>query len=441
MKKISIIIVFIVAISILSGCSTTIEGDKALNNKEWIDDIEYLDKTLKSEHPDLFRYVSEKAWNKSINKLKLDINNLSDIDISLRIAQIISLINDAHTNMDILNILTPIEGKAISKKDVVEFPIDCEYFEDGLRVIACSSEYKEVLGYKLLSINNTEIGEVIQSISTLVSYDNTQSAIEQSKEFINIYEFLKFLEIIDTNEAEYMFENDNKEKIRLKVRALKNDDINYVSLNKKEPKINEKPEGESDFYWFNHFKEDNILYLKFNKCFSSTSKGITKEQKETYPDYYSFQSKLTDKINSIDFNKFIIDLRENKGGSRAIVYDMSAMLKNRTNLRGDDIVIITGKKTGSAAVELAWKIQSDLDAIVIGEETGGNVNLFGTDGYSITLPNSKLMIRYPSSIIVNYYGYSGGVKPNIVIKQTYENYIKGIDDCYEYIKSQNSLDI
>lgn len=87
----------------------------------------------------------------------------------------------------------------------------------------------------------------------------------------------------------------------------------------------------------------------------------------------------------------------------------------------------------SAGAILAWRLQNELGATIIGEETGGNVNMFGTEGEFITLPNSKIKVKHPYSFRELKAGYNGGVKPDIEIKQTYKNYINGIDDCYEYV--------
>lgn len=437
MKRLNCIIIFILVIIILPGCSIATNEKKKLSNEEWIEDINYLDNTLKSNHPDLFKYISQEKWDKSIDTLKSDVNNLSDKDTSLRIAQIITSIGDVHTFTDILNLLVPIGEENIDNEDIVEFPIKVEYFEDGLRVVECDSKYKEILGYKLISINNVDINEIIRKISTLMSHDygNEQFAKEQSKKYMNVYEILRFLDIIDENGAEYVLENDNNEKIELKLNPLKNKDINYVSLDTKEFKTNEKPQNESDFYWYKFFPEDDTLFLKFNRCSSNTVSGISDTQKETYPNIYDFLDRLMNEIDNGDFNKLVIDVRENPGGSPKVVDAMIETLKYRVNIEDKNLFVITGKRTGSAAVEFADKFQDHLGATVVGEETGGSINLFNTLNEVITLPNSKLDIASSYYFKNRKNGYIGGLKPDVVIKQTYQNYLYGTDDCYEYIRT------
>ncbi|MDK2562440.1 S41 family peptidase [Romboutsia sedimentorum] len=437
MKKIIFIMIFIFSTIVLSGCSSTIDGEKSLDNKKWIQDIEYLDKNIRLKHPDLFRYISEEEWKISLKKLKSDVVKLSDVSISLRIAQIISQIKDAHTSTDVLNLLTPIGKEKIEIEEVIEFPIKFEYFKDGLRVIECDSQYKDILGYKLLSINNVPTDEVIKKVSTLNSYDNEQFAKLRAKKCMSIYEFLKFLQIVDGDETQYVFENENKEKTNIKVKAIKNKEVNYVNLEKKESEISEKSEQKNDFYWFKEFEKDNILYFKYNRILTKQGPNIDKENAHNYPDYYEFERNLIDKINNDKFDKIVIDLRNNRGGAFALVDSLISKLKYRTYLNDKDIIVIQGKETASAGAILSWRLQNKLDATVIGEESGGNVNMFGTEGEFITLPNSKLIIKYPYSDVTCKDGHVGGVKPDVKIIQTYENYINGIDDCYEFIKNLN----
>ncbi|WP_373599301.1 hypothetical protein [Paraclostridium bifermentans] len=46
------------------------EKTREISIDSWKEDISYLDETLKETHPDLFRNISEKEWNKDISSLK-----------------------------------------------------------------------------------------------------------------------------------------------------------------------------------------------------------------------------------------------------------------------------------------------------------------------------------------------------------------------------------
>ena len=423
------------SITMLVGCSSSIVGIKRLSNENWIEDIDYLDTTMKYSHPDLFRNVSEKKWNQSINKLKQDVSELSDIDIGLRISQIISLIQDDHTRIDMYSLMSPIGKDTISYEDVAAFPLRYDWFEDGLRVTSSLGDYKELLGCKLISINNMSTDEIIKKLCSVVSYDNDQSAKYQAIRYISIYEVLRFLDVVDKEEATFVFEDDNKEEVTLKLKPKITKDIKLVSLENKLLKTDEKPKGARDEYWFKPIQEDNTLYFQYNFCISNNAMFLNEKERNKYPNFNEFEKELIGCINSNDFDKFVIDLRKNSGGSVELTSDLIMKLKQLTDLEKLKIYVITGKSTLSAGAISAWHLKNNLDVTIVGEETGGNVNLFTTfpEDDIVELENSKLIIRHASDYTNFKPGYKGGVKPDVEIKQNYDDYIKGIDNCYEYI--------
>lgn len=437
MKKLRRLVTIFLALSItmLVGCSSSIVGIKRLSNEKWIEDIDYLDTTMKSSHPDLFRNISEEKWDQSINKLKEDVGELSDIDIGLRISQIISSIQDNHTGIDMYSVMTPIGKEKIGYEDVVAFPFRYEWFEDGLRVNSCSEDYKEVLGCKLISINNISTDEIIKKLFTIVSYDNEQSAKSKAIRYMSIYEVLRFLDIIDKQEAVFVFEDDNKEEVTLNVKPQLNKDIKFNSLDHKLFKTEEKPEGARDAYWVKPIEEDNTLYFQYNSCISDNAMFLNEKERSKYPNFYEFEDELIDSINNNNFDKFVIDLRKNAGGSMELTSHLIMKLKEHTDIEKLKIYVITGKNTFSAGAISALQLKENLDVTIVGEETGGNVNLFSRypEDDIIELKNSKLVINHSSSFVDYKPGYKGGVKPDVEIKQNYKDYINGIDNCYECI--------
>lgn len=434
MKHLFIVIVLMTTM-IFTGCSSHTNEERVLTDAQWIEDIDYLEERLRYFHSDLFKFISEDEWNKNIENLKSEVPQLSDISIKLRITQMLASIGDAHTVLLPGDIFLPVpstlplDENPADIEGIVEFPIKCDFFDDGLRVVECDPKYNEVLGYKLISINNIDIGDITSDISTLIAYDygNEHKGIQHANKFLNIYEVLKFYNIVDSDKAEYVFEDDNDERVKLSVKAKENENINYVGANKKEMKTNIMPEGAYDEYWYSSFKEDDILFFKFNRF-------ITDSTGKEYPNFDDFLEGLLEEINSNKCEKLVIDVRENGGGSTKVLNALVENINYRTDLEGEDIYIITGKKSGSASVTLAFNMQSKKGATIVGETTGGNVNLFSAGG-QIELPNSKLKPVISSTPRINKEGYNGGVKPNIEVKQNYEDYINGIDTCYEYIKN------
>lgn len=409
-----------------------------MTNAEWIEDIQTLDTELREKHPNIFKYISEESWSKNIENLKSDLSHLSDTDIILRISQIVNTIGDGHTFIHPKDLLKPIDEENLSPETLLEFPIKGDYFNDGFRIVECGSNYQKILGSRLIAINDIDINTVLNDVSTLISgdYKNNQHPLAYAKLFINSYDVLKFFKVVDSTNAKFTFENNNGEEIILNLKAIENKKINYISPNKKEMKTNIIKGVENPYYWYKNFKEDNVLYFKYNTFLKNYFLFRDNLLYELLPDFREVQERLITEINNHDYSKFIIDLRNNQGGDVNILNAMISMFKFQTDLKGEDIYVITGKQSASASVTLAWELQSKLGATVVGETTGGNVNIFTTVSQKIELPNSTLKITHPFKESIYDKDHIGGVVPDFEVIQTYEDYINGIDTCYEFIKNK-----
>ncbi|MCR8747193.1 S41 family peptidase [Romboutsia lituseburensis] len=315
-KLISLLLVLSVILS--TGCTKfNTKLDKKLSNEQWVEDIEFFSKELKSRHPNLYLNISESEFDKEIKNLKENINFLSDIEISIKLEQILSMLKDAHTNISLIEMITP-PGEAKSYDNMQIFPITYKWFDDGLRVYSCDSKHKEILGLKLVSINDIELNEIIKKVSTTYSYDNNAGLKSGITKYISVYEILKFLDIVDNNSAKFVFEKENGDKYITNLDTMNFKNVNYINLStliKNESEISTKPTRSYDDYWFKYIEKDNILYFQYNKCINNNSSWLTDEEKRKAPDFYKFVDDLITSINSTSFDKFVIDLRNNPGGT------------------------------------------------------------------------------------------------------------------------------
>ncbi|MGL5750554.1 MAG: S41 family peptidase, partial [Paraclostridium sp.] len=255
------------------------------------------------------------------------------------------------------------------------------------------------------------------------------------KFFINSYDVLSFFNVVDNTNANFTFKNDKGEEINLNLKAVENKKINYISSNRKEMKTNIIEGIENPYYWYKNFNEDNILYFRYNAFLNNYYLYKDTVLYDILPDFREVQESLIAEINKKNYSKFIIDLRENGGGDNNILNAMISMFKFQTDLKGEEIYVIIGKETFSASVVLAWELESKIGATVVGETTGGNVNLFTTVSQKIELPNSNLKITHPFKESTYDKNHTGGAVPDYEVIQTYEDYINGIDTCYEFIKN------
>jgi hypothetical protein len=192
----------------------------------------------------------------------------------------------------------------------------------------------------------------------------------------------------------------------------------------------------ANLYWYKYIEEENTLYFQYNACIDRTvAKRYGYEDYESYPKFDEFSKELITAITNNKIDKFIIDLRNNTGGDSSLMTDLAEKLSNIETLKkSDNIFVLIGRETFSSGVFACIDLKNCLSPIFIGEPTGGNVNGYG-DIKFLTLPNSKLKVSYSTKLFTLSNMYDSNFMPDVNVEQSFDTYIKGIDDVYEEVKN------
>lgn len=415
-----------------SGAKSTATNDGTntiLTKDQWAEDIDYLKQNLSEKHSNVYHTIEKQDFEKKFSNLKKDVPTLKDYEIRLNMAKIVASIGDAHTSLN------------LDFKDGRGYPFGVLWLGRDLKVLAIDKEYKEIIGYNLIAINNMPIKEVIAKINTLISHENDQWLKVINVKYVLMPEVLTFLNIIKDDKAEFAFSDDKGNVRKLNLSPKTSTELNIVyarDLTTKKP-LNMQQDNStlySNLYWYKYIPEDKIMYFQYNQCIDrDIARSMGFKDWEQYPEFSKFSDELIKALNVKEVEKFIIDLRNNTGGSSKLMSDFAGKLYDVKKLKEQGkVFVITGKKTFSSGVMACLTIKNSTKALFFGESTGGNVNGYG-EVTDITLPNSKIQI----SCSTKYFGlspeYKEGFTPDVTIEQSFNNYISGIDDVYEAIKS------
>ncbi len=432
-SKICILIV-VVLIIINSGCDSYNEKVSNTNTvmglsvQHWIEDIDYLHLTLPLKHKNLYHSIKKEDFDKEIQDLKNDVPKLKDSEIKCRLAQIVALIGDAHTSLN------------LSYNNSSSYPIEIWWFGDDLRVITTNKEHKDILGKKLTHINGIPIYEIMNKTDSLISHENNQWLKVFDVQYVVMPDVLKLLGITrgDINEFTFKDDSNSTSKYKLSPEALTSE--NTVSVNDEMPVKPLRLQYDygsfaDNLYWYRYIPEDKILYFQYNNCVDrdiAQESGIKDFQK--YPDFEMFSEGILKAIAENNIKKFVIDLRENTGGNSVLMSNLAHKLADIEKIKGKVFVII-GRKTFSSGVFAAVDLMNETNAIFYGEPTGGNVNGYG-DLRTLILKNSKLQISYSTKYFSISNKFIENFIPNVEVNQTFNDLKNGIDDVYEAIKNR-----
>ena len=415
MKKISLIILLIILICTLSISAA------AFSEEEWLEDINYLEKELPARHKNLFFQLEEKEFKNEIEKLKSDLSQLSDLEITLRLAEIFAEIGDTHTALDNTQFLSEY------------YPFFLKKFEAGYRVITTDQQYQEILGAKLISINDYSVEELKQKLSGIITADNQISLDYRLSSFLNLKEILSYLEIVETDN-EFLFEKEG-EKITINFEPLKIKNIaeNSSSL----VKLNYQPgyvrTNADQLFWSDYLAEEKILYFQYNSCWSRELAAKHGQPNPELPSFEAEKSKIFNLIDSKKINKMVIDLRFNSGGDSSQGTKFAEEL-SRFNDQFDTYVVI-GADTFSSAIINALDFKNEMNAYLIGTATMGKPNHYG-EVRAFNLPNTELRVSYSTKyfrLIDNRDPDS--LYPDITVETSFKDFISGEDTAFKMIKS------
>ena len=171
--------------------------------KKWQKDLRKLEYQLADRHVDLYHSISKDSFSQVINDLYDDIPNLTEPQVLVRFAQMIALVGDGHTSF------YPGNQK---KKWFGFFPIKLWSFSDGTYVIATFKEHSDLLGKRLIEIDNTPIEKAFKKLSSTIGADNDMGFIYTIPFQLCRPELLRVLNISKSSEkATFKFEK-NVEK-------------------------------------------------------------------------------------------------------------------------------------------------------------------------------------------------------------------------------------
>jgi hypothetical protein len=380
-----------------------------LTTQQWQEDLQYLARELPRRHKNAFHTVSREQFEKSVADLSARIPNLQPHEIIVGFMGIVASVSDAHTELSGF-------GSGFHR-----FPLNVYWFGKELRVTRIASAYKRGSGARVVQIGEVGIDEVAKRIDQIVPHENDYWARLLNSGFVAYAEILHALKIIpDLKSARWTFEDPEGARFSLDLKTVTlNEKIDWVSASPELPLYRQRSDEQ---FWFTYLPEAQTIYVNFRgyrDAFDQHTDELLSSIKEHSP------------------RRLVIDVRQNRGGDFTKVRKrLIPGLKQIASLRKPGaLFIITGRATQSAAVVNTIDFRKEMNAIVVGEPTGGRPNGYSEHG-EFRLPNSHLIVGYSS----RYYKFQDqdtpAVMPDKLIEPDWQSYKAGRDPVMEWILAQ-----
>lgn len=374
---------------------------QTLSKTDFIEDLEFLKKTLPAKHTNLFAKIKQPNFETKIAAIISKADALNYETFTAELFKLTVSIGDEHT--------------FVEPKFTKILPIQFELFKEGLFVIGIDSTNSALLQSKLVAINKQSIPNVISLFKEVIQSENQSYFDDHFLHFINNPAFLKGLGIIDSDEeVEFTLIDQNDKLTKIKLATIQNNDITNVNLAFAHANLRSKKKKGN--YWFDYDSDSKILYFNYSKC---------REEQDNL--FAKFNNELFTLITSQQPEKIVLDLRYNNGGNSGVLRPFIEKIKDSYLNQKGKLFVLIGKKTFSSAVMNAVELKRNSNAIFIGEATSGNINHYGeVRGFS--LPKSKIVIAYSTKYWESWKGKKGPLKPDTKLKYSIKNYREGKDE-------------
>ena len=418
MRNFFIIIILFVVFS----CQTQepVEIEK-MTTEQWEYDINYVNKKIQREFASYDPNVKVN-FDKNAKKLIQQLGTLDAETIAIEIGRLLASLEDGHTEMSILQ-----ENANLSR-----LPIASYFFKEGLYIFAAHKKHKDLVGSQILTIGDDSIPQVVEKLKDVMTYDNIYEIYQTGPSFISLPSVLQYLKISEKDSVGLTLKTLSNDTVRVHMSPVPRSEYGkgpwerYSTIHQLKTQLRDQNSDKN--YWYEYLPDQKTMYFYYGRV--NNQKG-QKTIKKTVNEMFEI-------IDKVQPEKFVVDLRDNRGGNYNKSIPLIKALKKRDFLnKKGKVYVISGRTTFSAALVTSIFFKKQTNAILIGEPSRGHPNKTDNVEY-MYLPNSQLKIEYTTKVKKHWpeLGTSDHLPVDIRITPSFKYYQQGKDEVLEYILQQ-----
>ena len=416
-------LILLFASLLMSNCTYTLPKSEIIKNagkyreissKKWKKDISQLKTILLKNHPNPFRNISKEEFKRRYYAFIDTLDNLTANERLVGLLKLLALLEDAHTTID------------LSFLPIHHFPLRIIWTNNGPYVLAADTSLSQVIGKKLLAVNQTPVDTVMEKLRKIISHENEYWLLKNAQEYILTLEVLQGLGITRNRTVTFAFLGNEADTLRIEIetKPLYSPQISkwtdIYNVFQVEKPITKYLDSKKSFYWYKYLQGSKTLFFQYNIC-------------RNHPKlpFAVFTDKFFTEARKRSVQKIIIDLRSNTGGNSGLftklfLPKLQAMVKEKQI----ELIVLIGSGTFSSGVWATLELKN-IGGILVGEPTGNNPNHFGQPIQHM-LENTNILV----SVSTKYWKLIPDqnpqmLKPDIPVSLKIDEILEGRDAAFQ----------
>ncbi|MCK4775341.1 MAG: tetratricopeptide repeat protein, partial [Candidatus Krumholzibacteria bacterium] len=307
------------------------------------------------------------------------------------------------------------------------YPLDIYWFDDDIYVVNASREYRDLIGARLVKVNDMPVRKAIEAVRPFLSAENEFGIKSRNTGTILTAEWL-YASGISTQVDEAVFSLEkNGQQMTVAMKPVHYLPVCYWLFgrtvdNNTCPVISNPRKNN---YLFELHPDTGSLVFEFNSV-------VDQEDGESLAE---FTKRLERFVADHQFERFVIDLRANDGGNSGLLPPLVSFIRDNVKInREGKLFVITSRNTFSAAVMFAAMLDNNTRAILVGEPSSQGVKFYGSPQV-MSLPNSGMEFMVSSNLaqVSLDCDRRDRIAPDIRTFYTWADYAAGRDPAMEAI--------
>ncbi len=325
----------------------------------WRSDLALLVPGMARLHPALDHGTPRADLDAAVAALSGRAPTTTDDEMLVGVLRIVAMVSargcDAHTG-------AYVWGDGSYR--VESLPLRLWYFDQGIFVIDALPPYRELVGWRIDTVNGRSMQEVLAAVEPLVPRDNEATVRLLLPRFLLMPEVLRGLGIAGSGPVPLAVSR-GADRRDISLTPIPMRDYNawagaYGLFLPADPAVLYLSRMGDALWW--RSLEDGLLYVQYNRVDRVPQSSL---------------EELRSALHGSGIDKVIIDIRHNFGGEVSAVDPVVKLFEDPVVDRPGHLFVITGRNTFSAAGLFLARLDAGTSAVVVGEQMAGCPTAFG----------------------------------------------------------------